>query len=186
MSRAGWTPWLLGAALLGCPAAPKDDAGRPAVQKSAAVDRAERRAYDGAPPVIPHPNLGAECVGCHHTRGVQIEGLGYAPPSPHEKTSGLSERSRCTQCHLFRQSQDLFRASQFAGLTQNLQKGERLYDGAPPVIPHDVLMRENCAACHDGPAAREVIRTPHPERVRCRQCHLAVSREGTTLAGPAR
>jgi cytochrome c-type protein NapB len=40
-------------------------------------------------------------------------------------------------------------------------------------------MRENCTACHDGPAAREEIRTPHPERVRCRQCHLTVATTAT-------
>ncbi len=43
---------------------------------------------------------------------------------------------------------------------------------APPVIPHQLLMRENCAACHTGPAAREEIRCTHPERVRCAQCHV--------------
>jgi cytochrome c-type protein NapB len=36
-------------------------------------------------------------------------------------------------------------------------------------------MRENCAACHAGPAAREEIRTSHPERTRCRQCHVEVT-----------
>jgi cytochrome c-type protein NapB len=36
-------------------------------------------------------------------------------------------------------------------------------------------MRENCAACHTGPAAREEIRTSHPERTRCRQCHVPVT-----------
>ena len=36
-------------------------------------------------------------------------------------------------------------------------------------------MRENCAACHDGPGAREEIRTSHPERTRCRQCHVPVT-----------
>jgi hypothetical protein len=36
-------------------------------------------------------------------------------------------------------------------------------------------MRENCIACHDGPGAREEVRTNHPERWRCRQCHLPVT-----------
>ena len=43
---------------------------------------------------------------------------------------------------------------------------------APPVMPHSAFMRENCLACHSGPAAREEIRTPHPERPRCGQCHV--------------
>jgi hypothetical protein len=46
-------------------------------------------------------------------------------------------------------------------------------------------MRENCAACHTGPAAREEIRTTHPERIRCRQCHVPVGSrtEFETLLG---
>jgi predicted CXXCH cytochrome family protein len=55
-----------------------------------------------------------------------------------------------------------------------------MYDGAPPTIPHKVFMRENCGACHVGPGAREEILTTHPERTRCRQCHVPVTtREGT-------
>ena len=40
----------------------------------------------------------------------------------------------------------------------------------PEGLPN--LSAETCAACHTGEAAREEIRTSHPERVRCRQCHL--------------
>ena len=36
------------------------------------------------------------------------------------------------------------------------------------------IVRANCVACHSGPAAREEIRTTHPERVRCNQCHVPV------------
>ena len=72
----------------------------------------------------------------------------------------------------------MFVANAFVGLRQDLRKGQRLTDYSPPVIPHKTFMRENCTACHTGPAAREEIRTPHPERARCRQCHVAV----TTLA----
>jgi cytochrome c-type protein NapB len=65
-------------------------------------------------------------------------------------------------------------ANSFQGLEQGLRFGERLYPGAPPTIPHRLLMRENCGACHVGPGARAGIVTSHPERVRCRQCHVAV------------
>ena len=41
-----------------------------------------------------------------------------------------------------------------------------------PSIPHPLEGRENCLACHTGPAAREEIRTSHPERERCQQCHV--------------
>jgi cytochrome c-type protein NapB len=42
---------------------------------------------------------------------------------------------------------------------------------SPPPIPHALQMRENCRACHAGPGAVAELRTTHPERVTCRQCH---------------
>ena len=140
--------------------------------KTAALERAERRAYDGAPPVIPHENFSITCTECHNLEGVAVEGTGFSPPSPHEVTRGMSAISRCRQCHVFRETETLFVDNSFVGLRQDLRRGRRLYDGAPPVIPHKILMRENCRACHAGPAAREEIRTSHPERARCRQCHV--------------
>ncbi len=147
--------------------------GRSGATKTAALARAERRMYDGAPPVIPHGELGAACTACHDVRGVAVEGLGFAPPSPHEITAGLSATSRCRQCHVPRQTDQLFRRNSFAGAPQDLRSGPRLHPLAPPVIPHPVFMRENCGACHDGPAAREEVRCSHPERTRCLQCHAA-------------
>lgn len=141
--------------------------------KSAAADRALRRAFDGAPPVIPHAPMGANCTSCHNERGVEVPGVGFAPPSPHEATSGMSAMSRCQQCHVFRNEKAEFVTNSFAGLLQDLRKGERLYPGAPPVVPHPTFMRENCLACHSGPAAREEIRCSHPERSRCLQCHAS-------------
>ena len=44
---------------------------------------------------------------------------------------------------------------------------------APPPIPHDLQFRGNCLACHAGPAAVAEIRTTHPERADCRQCHVS-------------
>jgi cytochrome c-type protein NapB len=146
--------------------------GHPDAVKTAAVERALRRAYDGAPPVIPHEPLGAACIACHNRDGVAVPDLGFAPPSPHEETRGMSAISRCRQCHVFRTTEEVFVANELDGLAQDLRHGGRLHDLAPPVIPHKVFMRENCQACHAGPAAREEIRTTHPERTRCRQCHL--------------
>lgn len=140
--------------------------------KSDAVTRAARRAYDGSPPVIAHAAIGANCIQCHNERGMEVPGLGYAPASPHEKTAGLSALSRCEQCHVYRNTDGIFAATSFEPLGQDLRKGTRLYGGAPPVIPHLVQMRENCSACHTGPAAREEIRCSHPERARCLQCHV--------------
>ncbi|MCB1057222.1 MAG: hypothetical protein KDD11_17105 [Acidobacteria bacterium] len=135
--------------------------------------RAERRLFDGAPPVIPHQPFGAPCISCHNLEGKAVEGVGFAPPSPHELTGGMSALSRCQQCHVFQVTDQPWVDNTFVGLRQDLRQGTRLYDGAPPVIPHQLLMRDNCLACHAGPAAREEIRTSHPERIRCRQCHVA-------------
>jgi hypothetical protein len=169
---------LLGIVLLaGCAGPPErvDVPDRPGVQKSAATVRAERRAYDGAPPVIAHENFGIECNSCHTLEGIDLGDEGLAPPFPHQRTLGMSAVSRCQQCHVFSNSDDVFAANSFSGLRQDLRHGARLNQLAPPTIPHRTLMRENCIACHAGPAAREEIRNDHPERTRCRQCHVPVT-----------
>ncbi len=147
--------------------------------------RAARRAYDGAPPVIPHEDFGLECAGCHDAEGgMELEEGAVAPPNPHLETRGLSDQARCRQCHVFKTTDEVFRENAFVGLPQDLRHGGRLHPLAPPTIPHPVFMRENCAACHTGPAAREEIRTSHPERTRCRQCHVEVTtREGFAASG---
>ena len=145
--------------------------GRDGAFKTAAPARAKRRAYDGAPPTIPHQEMGADCTSCHNERGMEVEGLGFSPAMPHERTLGLSASSRCRQCHVYVTTTELFRESLFMGFAQDLRHGDRFYQGAPPVIPHPLQLRENCIACHSGPAAREEIRTSHPERPRCLQCH---------------
>ena len=38
-------------------------------------------------------------------------------------------------------------------------------------MPHSLQNRENCLACHAGPAAPIEIKVSHPERSNCRQCH---------------
>jgi cytochrome c-type protein NapB len=147
--------------------------------KSAAHVRAERRAYDGAPPTIPHANFGMRCGACHNAQGQSVDGVGFAPASPHEGTAKAGATIRCRQCHVFVTDPGLFVASEYMPLEQDLRYGGRATPGAPPTIPHRMLMRENCVACHDGPGAREEVRTTHPERGRCRQCHVPVrTRDG--------
>ncbi len=157
--------------------------GRDDAQKSVPVVRAARRAYDGAPPTIPHQAFGADCPTCHTRVGVAVEGVGFAPPSPHDDTLGLEGTRRCRQCHVPVTTNEVFVESTFVGRPQTLDGGARMHRFAPPVMPHSAFMRENCLACHDGPAAREGIRTSHPERAACRQCH--VERVATTLWPPA-
>lgn len=146
--------------------------GHPDAVKTSASERALRRAFDGAPPVIPHAELGSTCTACHGSAGLSVPDLGFSPPSPHAVTAGMGVESRCQQCHVFRRTDEIFVDNEFVGFAQDLRSGRRLHDLAPPVMPHKMLMRENCQACHTGPAAREEIRTSHPERTLCLQCHL--------------
>jgi cytochrome c-type protein NapB len=157
------------ASVAGCDSATSDSPSAAAPTSSAM--RAKRRLYDGAPPAIPHAPLNIKCVACHTDTGKETPPLGLAPANPHAQTAGLSATSHCQQCHVFRQSEAAFAPSDFRGLAQHFVKAERLYPGAPPVIPHRVFMRENCTSCHSGPVARPEIRCSHPERKNCRQCH---------------
>ncbi len=145
--------------------------------------RANRRAYDGAPPVIPHQPLGAACTSCHTPTGMPIPHQGFAPANPHVGTSSGAATKNCRQCHLFKTANSIFANSNFAPLQQDLKPGDRLYPGAPPVIPHRTFMRENCQACHAGPAARPEIRCTHPQRANCAQCHVG-STEVIAATGP--
>ena len=179
---------LLGAALLsgtvaGCSAEEGADGLRPAVAQNAASVRAARRAYDGAPPVVGHEDFGMTCTACHDRQGMPVEGVGFAPASPHDGTAQAYSTVRCRQCHVFVLDDGLFVASEFVGLAQDLRAGRRLNALSPPTIPHRILMRENCSACHTGPGARVEIATSHPDRVRCTQCHVPVHTSETFISG---
>jgi cytochrome c-type protein NapB len=147
----------------------------PSVTLTSSKVRAARRLYDGAPPVIPLQPLNITCTECHTSTGKEAPPLGFAPANPHADTKGLGAAARCQQCHVFQRGEEVFRESDFAGLAQHFAKADRLYPGAPPVIPHRVFMRENCTSCHSGPAARPEIRCTHPQRANCRQCHVPVT-----------
>jgi cytochrome c-type protein NapB len=135
------------------------------------AQRALGRAYDGAPPTIPHEIAGA-CTTCHDDDGSAIAGVGVAPASPHGGDRMAGDMRRCRQCHVPAATTALFASSRFNGLPQGPWRGARFSDTAPPTIPHALQLRENCLSCHAGPAARAEIRTSHPERARCRQCHV--------------
>jgi cytochrome c-type protein NapB len=134
--------------------------------------RARKRAFDGAPPVIPHPSdpRGAgTCLVCHG-RGVQI-GDRIAPVMSHEP------HSQCLQCHVAEGgSIPGFDAAVVDNTFKGLAPpgpGMRAWKGAPPVIPHGTWMRGECASCH-GVTGRPGLRTTHPERGECTQCHVAL------------
>ncbi len=136
------------------------------------LQRAELRAYDGAPPTIPHPidQHGAPaCLSCHE-HGMSVNGKVARPLSHALFTS-------CTQCHVTRDGpmavsepwpQQVSEGSTFVGLMPP-QHGARAYVAAPPLLPHRSFMRERCASCHGLWA--NGIASSHPARQSCTQCH---------------
>lgn len=140
-------------------------------------DYYNNRAYHGAPPSIPHPvaqerSLGGNtCLQCHQHGGFVEKFQAYAPITPHP------EMVNCRQCHVTKNSNKTFKEFAFAKM-QPPKVGtgaNNAMPGSPPMIPHQLQMRENCIACHAGPSAPKEIRVSHPERVNCRQCHLPVN-----------
>ena len=132
--------------------------------------RASRRAYNGAPPIIPHPvenTNDAACYACH-SGGVKLAGV---------KASVMSHAflANCVQCHAPMapapfQTIDSTVETTFVGLPAP-KEGKRAYKGAPPTIPHSRWMRENCNACHGGPHGWAGMESTHPWRTNCVQCH---------------
>ncbi|MBM3268804.1 MAG: hypothetical protein FJZ01_14280 [Candidatus Sericytochromatia bacterium] len=132
----------------------------------------ERRAFPGAPPFYAHdlgPDLDLDretCLGCHES------GADGAPVVPHP---GLPD---CRQCHVAARTDGLFKPTDWVTPPRPpaVKAGRRT---APPAVPHAVdRLRERCVACHAGPTALAEIRTPHPERKNCLQCHLAAAEGG--------
>lgn len=129
-----------------------------------------RRAYPGAPPPVPHPVAdgrsigGRSCLVCHGDGGWVNVFRAYAPVTPHP------ELASCLQCHVASGRAEPFRPSTYAPPPPPIAAAA--LPGSPPPIPHALQLRESCLACHAGPSAVREIRTTHPERVNCRQCHV--------------
>jgi cytochrome c-type protein NapB len=142
----------------------------PEQRVQAVAQRKTHRAYDGAPPTIPHDIDQREVPGCLacHGEGMKL-GNRVAPKISHEPYQS------CTQCHVVGESprplaqyKDL-PGNGFVGLAST-GNGARAWPGAPPTMPHQTLMRTDCTSCH-GPKGLAGLRTSHPERQNCQQCH---------------
>lgn len=163
-------------AIVGCGSAVEEPA---APQPQSMQVRAQRRAFMGAPPIIPHPPLSGTCINCHTPVGGKVvPEIGLAPANPHTHTFGMSKSSRCKQCHVFKQDNNLFVESEFVAISPARHATKRAHATTPPVVPHGHFMRENCNACHSGAAARPEITCRHSDRLRCQQCHI--NQEGPT------
>lgn len=145
-------------------------------ERSVAVsERVKRRAYDGAPPLVPHSIDTIKSDGCYtcHSSSAKV-GDKVAPVMSHPRYSN------CTQCHAQMPQQSTapgeadskaLAGNDFQGIPTR-GKGDRAFKGAPPVIPHTTLMRENCSSCH-GANGLYGLRTTHPARQNCQQCHAS-------------
>jgi len=166
------------------------------------------RAYPGAPPRVPHGLTGEEyrglgCMVCHLRGGWVARFSAYAPVTPHP------EQSSCLQCHV---PQDGLvgrplpsRGDSIACLQCHIDPDAppeifveldwetvpwpetdlQAMPESPNRIPHSFQTRNNCLACHAGPGAVVDLRTDHPERVNCRQCHVQLSEDvGVRSRGP--
>ena len=143
----------------------------------------DNRAYPGAPPSIPHPVAkersfgGNTCIQCHQNGGFVAKFNAYAPVTPHP------EMVNCRQCHVTKNTTSDFKENGFAK-PEPPKVGEGANNalvGSPPMIPHQLQMRESCISCHGGPSAPKEIRVSHPDRINCRQCHLPKHSEQPTV-----
>lgn len=141
-----------------------------ATRRASLATRAERRAYNGAPPVIPHAAYALDdrsCLACHGQALRLSTRTAKALPHPH--------LTNCTQCHA--PAAPPFFEGQGGTLADNAwvgipapREGARAAPGAPPAVPHTLHMRNNCLACH-GTHGWPGMQTSHPERRSCLQCH---------------
>lgn len=143
-----------------------DTAGGAAAERPAALALAGNRLFDGAPPTIPHEvgGLGRhDCLDCH-AEGDAVSDGRRATVTPHP------ELERCQQCHVSETDVALFQTNEFEGGMYPM--GAKAQPMGPLLIPHPLTMRENCLGCHGSDAEEPSLRTTHPERIRCIQCHI--------------
>lgn len=129
-----------------------------------------RREYLGSPPYIPHTveetdGTQIACLTCHARGGWTEELKRHTPLTPHP------EQESCTQCHVRMTEAKPFVVNDWMSLAPP-RLGRSHLPGAPPHIPHGLQMRGDCIACHVGPGTVTSIRTEHPSRGNCRQCHV--------------
>ncbi len=139
----------------------------------------KNRAFPGAPPSIPHEiqqdgTIGENsCLKCHENGGFVDKYNAYSPVTPHP------EMVNCRQCHVEQKTTGNFKENYFAKNNPPKVGVNNALITSPPMIPHQIQMRENCLSCHAGPSAPKEIRVTHPERVNCRQCHVPSTIEAT-------
>jgi cytochrome c-type protein NapB len=157
-------------------APPAGQAPATSAETAAAITcRKSLRAFDGAPPVIPHAIDTLKSSACSSCHG---EGTNFVIGGKRPAEISHPWITNCTSCHVPADGLRQFTApgesrliveNAFVGKS-SAGHGPRAYGTAPPTMPHAVWMRQNCMAC-PGPAREHAIRTSHPERQNCLQCH---------------
>ncbi|MFT5729923.1 MAG: cytochrome c-type protein NapB [Desulforhopalus sp.] len=136
------------------------------------------RQYPGSPPRIPHTvdlsfsDNETDCLSCHLKGGYSQEFGKFVPVTPHP------ENTLCYQCHVQVQTEELFVNTDWQSILPP-RLGQSFLSNSPPPVPHSLQLRENCIACHTGPAAVEEIRVNHAARGDCRQCHATIVQTAT-------
>jgi hypothetical protein len=182
------------------------DTRRPAAHPRTLATYRALRAYPGAPPRIPHgltadELLATRCGTCHARGGYSARFGAYTPVTPHAELGeclqchatdaaivgaalpGIAPDAVCRQCHAPG-------AASADGVTSDWRVESwpaplrSMPDGTPPPIPHELLSRGNCLACHAGPAAVEELRTTHGDRPDCLSCHVALSPDESVFVRP--
>jgi len=148
---------------------PKAVADKLASRVRSMEHRASLRAYEGAPPVIPHAIADLNIQSC---RECHAQGLHAG-----DKTAKMVSHTfltNCTQCHVEASGQPLDDTpgfpNSFRGFRSSGYGGTRAWAGAPPVMPHTTFMRTNCVSCH-GEHGYDGWRPDHLSRTNCVQCH---------------
>ncbi len=140
-----------------------------ALKQEEKYTRESLRAFYFAPPVVPHEveSRGSnDCLRCH-LQVTKLEDGRVAMQTPHPQFSN------CLQCHVpsktpGREKEVL---TDWEGLEEP-KRGMRGFLVSPPTVPHRIYLRENCLSCHGPKNPNMRLRTSHPERSRCLQCHV--------------
>ncbi len=166
------------------------------------------REYPGAPPRIPHGLTPDEfqkgaCNTCHERGGFSQRFGAYVPITPHPEMGACLQchvgngqlmaialpstdpSARCRQCHTpeggaWKETTVNWTPLAWPRVTR------RAAGSGPPPVPHTLEFRGNCLSCHAAPAAVAEIRTTHPERADCKQCHLPSDGATADFARPTR
>ncbi len=158
----------------------------PAMKEAALRDRLRTRAFDGAPPVIPHfveQQSAQSCLVCHGEGLLLGNRIATKISHPHyanclgchvEQAGGLPIAAPVVSVNSSEEpAPGPIPGNVFAGLLR-AGPGTRAMPGAPPTIPHTAHLRGDCMSCH-GLIARPGLRTTHPWLQNCAQCHATAA-----------